>query len=118
MRAAPPARGKFLAPPLIAAMRDTLARGEQAMLFLNRRGYAPLTLCRELRPPDAVPELHRLAGRAPRPPRAAMPPLRPRRCRSPTLPGVRRGEQLAAVGPGVERITEEAAELFPRREGW
>ena len=42
----PPERGHFLAPPLIAAVRDTLARGEQAMLFLNRRGYAPLTLCR------------------------------------------------------------------------
>ena len=46
MRETPPARGQFLAPPLIEAVRDTLARGEQAMLFLNRRGYAPLTLCR------------------------------------------------------------------------
>jgi len=41
-----PERGKFLSPPLIAAVHETLARGEQAMLFLNRRGYAPLTLCR------------------------------------------------------------------------
>ena len=46
MRVTPPERGHFLAPPLIAAMHETLARGEQAMLFLNRRGYAPLTLCR------------------------------------------------------------------------
>ena len=46
MRADPPERGHFLAPPLIAAVRDTMERGEQAMLFLNRRGYAPLTLCR------------------------------------------------------------------------
>ncbi len=41
-----PPRGRFLAEPLVAAVRDTIARGEQAMLFLNRRGYAPLTLCR------------------------------------------------------------------------
>ena len=41
-----PERGRFLSPPLIAAVRETLGRGEQAMLFLNRRGYAPLTLCR------------------------------------------------------------------------
>ena len=88
MRATPPERGQFLAPPLIAAIRDTLARGEQAMLFLNRRGYAPLTLCRALRPSHAVPELHRLAGGAPRAPIAAMPPLRPHRCRSP--PNARR----------------------------
>ncbi|MDE1896414.1 MAG: primosomal protein N', partial [Rhodospirillales bacterium] len=46
LREAPPERGKFLSPLLVAAMRETLSRGEQAMLFLNRRGYAPLTLCR------------------------------------------------------------------------
>ena len=46
MRVVPPTRGSFLAPPLVQAIRDTLERGEQAMLFLNRRGYAPLTLCR------------------------------------------------------------------------
>ncbi|MBN8908447.1 MAG: primosomal protein N', partial [Rhodospirillales bacterium] len=46
LRESPPERGRFLSPPLIAAVRETLGRGEQAMLFLNRRGYAPLTLCR------------------------------------------------------------------------
>jgi primosomal protein N' (replication factor Y) len=46
LRRDPPERGRFLSPLLIEAVRDTLARGEQAMLFLNRRGYAPLTLCR------------------------------------------------------------------------
>ena len=38
--------GRFLSPPLVAALGETLAAGEQALLFLNRRGYAPLTLCR------------------------------------------------------------------------
>jgi len=46
MRRAPPARGGFLSPVLIGQVRQTLERGEQSLLFLNRRGYAPLTLCR------------------------------------------------------------------------
>ena len=42
----PPERGRWLAATLVRALGKTLARGEQALLFLNRRGYAPLTLCR------------------------------------------------------------------------
>src|SRR6516165_7223976 len=38
--------GRFLAPPLVAELAATFDAGEQALLFLNRRGYAPLTLCR------------------------------------------------------------------------
>src|SRR5260221_11068301 len=46
LRAEPPRRGRWMTPRLVDAMAATLARGEQTMLFLNRRGYAPLTLCR------------------------------------------------------------------------
>src|SRR5690606_6792803 len=46
MRASPPARGGFLSPVLLERMGSAIARGEQVLLFLNRRGYAPLTLCR------------------------------------------------------------------------
>jgi primosomal protein N' (replication factor Y) len=46
MRVEGPARGKWIAPRLALAVGETIARGEQALLFLNRRGYAPLTLCR------------------------------------------------------------------------
>lgn len=35
----------WISPPLLEALHETLARGEQSILFLNRRGYAPLTLC-------------------------------------------------------------------------
>ena len=42
MRRAPPARGGFLSPLLLEQMRRTLERQEQSLLFLNRRGYAPL----------------------------------------------------------------------------
>ena len=41
-----PPRGRFIAPRLAEAVKTALERGEQALLFLNRRGYAPLTLCR------------------------------------------------------------------------
>jgi len=41
----PPERGRWLSPPVLDAMKRTLAAGEQTLLFLNRRGYAPLTLC-------------------------------------------------------------------------
>ncbi len=46
MRITPPERGNFIAPSVKAAMLETLARGEQALFFMNRRGYAPLLLCR------------------------------------------------------------------------
>src|SRR5690606_16000574 len=41
-----PERGRWLAPRLVEAMRERLERHEQSLLFLNRRGFAPLTLCR------------------------------------------------------------------------
>ena len=47
MRKSQPERGRFLSPALIEEVAATLARGEQVLLFLNRRGYAPVTLCRK-----------------------------------------------------------------------
>jgi primosomal protein N' (replication factor Y) len=90
-----------------------MARGEQAMLFLNRRGYAPLTLCRRCG--------HRFACRNCT---AWLVEHRHRRllqCHHcghaepvpPTCPSCGEPDTLASIGPGVERITEEAALLFP-----
>ena len=62
-----PPRGRWLSPRAIASVEEARAKGEQAMLFLNRRGYAPLTLCRSLRPSLRMPQLLDLAGRAPFP---------------------------------------------------
>jgi len=113
MRATPPERGQFLAPPLIAAVRDTMARGEQAMLFLNRRGYAPLTLCRHcghrMQCPNCTAWL--VEHRARRSLQChhcghAIPILE-------ECPACSARDTLTPVGPGVERITEEAAKLFP-----
>jgi primosomal protein N' (replication factor Y) (superfamily II helicase) len=113
MRATPPERGQFLAPPLIAAIRDTLARGEQAMLFLNRRGYAPLTLCRHcghrMQCPNCTAWLveHRVRRSLQCHHCGHTVPI-PDEC-----PACRAANSLTPVGPGVERITEEAASLFP-----
>ncbi len=113
MRVTPPERGQFLAPPLIEAVHATLARGEQAMLFLNRRGYAPLTLCRHCGHRMACPNCtawlveHR-----------ARQSLQCHHCGHaipipPECPSCGAAHSLTPVGPGVERITEEAAARFP-----
>ena len=113
MRATPPERGRFLAPPLIAAVRDTLARGEQAMLFLNRRGYAPLTLCRHcghrMQCPNCTAWLveHRVRRALQCHHCGHTVPI-PEEC-----PACGAANSLVPVGPGVERITEEAAARFP-----
>jgi primosomal protein N' (replication factor Y) len=113
LRAEQPERGRWLAPRLVGEMRERLARGEQSLLFLNRRGYAPLTLCRHcgyrFQCPNCTAWLveHRLSRRLachhcghelPQP--AACP-----ECGTPDC--------LVACGPGVERIADEVAELMP-----
>ena len=113
MRAHPPERGKWLSPLLADAVGETLARGEQALLFLNRRGYAPLTLCRACGHRfacticDAWLVDHRFRQR-----------LVCHHCgfsmpRPHVCPNCAAEESLVAVGPGVERLQEEAAALFP-----
>jgi primosomal protein N' (replication factor Y) len=113
LRETPPDRGRFLAPPLIEAIRRTLAQGEQAMLFLNRRGYAPLTLCRHcghrMQCPNCTAWLveHRTRSQ-----------LLCHHCGHtipipPECPACAAKDSLTPVGPGIERITEEAALLFP-----
>jgi primosomal protein N' (replication factor Y) len=113
LRATPPERGKFLAPPLIAAIQETLGRGEQAMLFLNRRGYAPLTLCRtcghRMQCPNCTAWLveHR-ARRILQCHHCGHAIPIPVEC-----PECKAQHSLTPVGPGVERITEEAVAAFP-----
>ena len=103
----------WLSPRLRRAIAETLAAGEQALLFLNRRGYAPLTLCRACGHRLACPHCtawlveHRLAGR-----------LQCHHCGYETrLPGscpaCHAEGALAACGPGVERLAEELAALYP-----
>jgi primosomal protein N' (replication factor Y) len=113
MRRAPPARAGFLSPLLISGIRETLARGEQSLLFLNRRGYAPLTLCRvcghRFQCPDCSSWLveHRFRGQ-----------LVCHHCghhekRPEACPECGTFDHLVACGPGVERIAEEVVGHFP-----
>ena len=113
MRREGPPRGRFIAPRLAEAVQHTLERKEQALLFLNRRGYAPLTLCRacgfRLQCPNCDAWLvdHRFRKRLVCHHCGFSMPV-PAEC-----PNCHATESLAAVGPGVERLEQEAAELFP-----
>jgi len=113
LRQTPPDTGRWLSPPLVKALKETLAQGRQALLFLNRRGYAPLVLCRacgeKLQAPDTDSWLveHRYTGRLVCHLTGFSMP-RPDRC-----PHCSAKDSLVSVGPGVERVEEEARLLFP-----
>jgi len=109
----PPLRGRWLAPSLVAELEANLERGEQSLLFLNRRGFAPLTLCRHCGHRFQCPNCtawmveHRLMARlACHHCGHVMPP--PKAC-----PECGEEDSLVACGPGVERIADEVAALFP-----
>jgi len=109
----PPARGHWLSPPLVAAVTETLAAGEQALLFLNRRGYAPLTLCRacghRIQCPNCTAWMveHRLSRRLACHHCGHTAPV-PETC-----PECGATDHLVACGPGVERIAEEVRRTWP-----
>ncbi|MFP3920740.1 MAG: primosomal protein N' [Dichotomicrobium sp.] len=113
LRADPPERGHWLSPPLVSAVRDTLAADKQALLFLNRRGYAPLTLCRacghRIECPQCSATLveHRARGKLTCHHCGFVLP-RPGDCPACGVSG-----KLVPCGPGVERVAEEVAERFP-----
>ena len=112
----PPERGRWIAPRLVNAIDETLARGEQALLFLNRRGYAPLTLCRacghRFQCPNCTAWMveHRLVRRLSCH-HCGHVMATPREC-----PECQAEDSLVACGPGVERIADEAAALWPEAE--
>ncbi|HEY4472489.1 MAG TPA: primosomal protein N' [Stellaceae bacterium] len=105
--------GRFLSPPLVAAVGETLAAGEQALLFLNRRGYAPLTLCRacghRFQCPNCTAWLveHRFTARLICHHCGYSAPV-PALCPECLATGA-----LVPCGPGVERLQEEVALRFP-----
>ena len=114
LRREPPSRGHFISPRLAEQVGLAVERQEQALLFLNRRGYAPLTLCRTCGHRFACTICdawlvdhrfrHRLVCH-----HCGFSMPRPQAC-----PHCAAEESLAAVGPGVERLQEEAAALFPQ----
>jgi primosomal protein N' (replication factor Y) len=113
LRREAPIRGRFVSPRLAEQIGIAIERREQALLFLNRRGYAPLTLCRACGHRfgcticDAWLVDHRFRQRLVCHHCSFSMP-RPHVC-----PHCAAEQSLVAVGPGVERLQEEAAALFP-----
>ena len=109
----PPARGHWLAPRLVEELQLRLDRGEQSLLFLNRRGYAPLTLCRNcghrFQCPNCTAWLveHRYSSRL------ACHHCGHETARPEACPDCGEPDCLVACGPGVERIADEVAEVLP-----
>ena len=106
--------GRWVSPALRAAIAARIGRGEQALLFLNRRGYAPVTLCRACGHQigcaqcDARMVEHRFLHRLMCHQCGQTVPM-PETCPACGVAG-----RLAPVGPGVERMAEEAQALFPQ----
>ncbi|MGA2893719.1 MAG: primosomal protein N' [Xanthobacteraceae bacterium] len=113
LRIEQPPRGRFIAPTLAGAVRTAIERKEQALLFLNRRGYAPLTLCRACGFRFSCPNCdawlvdhrfrrqlvcHHCGFTTPHPP---------------ACPKCSAQNSFVACGPGVERLEEEVRALFP-----
>jgi primosomal protein N' (replication factor Y) (superfamily II helicase) len=108
-----PPPGRFISPTLAGAVQTAIERGEQALFFLNRRGYAPLTLCRACGFRFSCPNCdawlvdhrfrkqlvcHHCGFAMPHPPQC---------------PHCQAANSFAAIGPGVERLEEEVRALFP-----
>ncbi len=114
LRRAAAARGKWVSPRLVEEISQTLARSEQALLFLNRRGYAPLTLCRacghKFQCPNCTAWLveHRFR-RALVCHHCGHVEQRPQQCPQCDTP-----DSLTPCGPGVERLADEVVSLFPQ----
>ncbi len=117
MKANPPEKGAWgrawLSPPLVNAVNRTLESGEQALLFLNRRGYAPLTLCRacghRLHCPRCTAWLveHKLTRRL-QCHHCGFSARQPESCSS---CGAK--DSFVPCGPGIERVAEEAVSRWP-----
>ncbi|WBU61942.1 primosomal protein N' [Paracoccus albus] len=105
--------GQWISPSLAKAVEARIARGEQSLLFLNRRGYAPVTVCRACgeqigcQQCDARMVEHRFQNRLVCHQCGESRPI-PVECPSCGVEG-----KLAPVGPGVERLAEEVAARFP-----
>lgn len=107
-----PARQSWLAPSMVSAMRAQLDKGEQTLIYLNRRGYAPLTLCRNCGHRFQCPQcatwlVSHDQGRRLMCHHCGYGQSMPQHCTACS------SDQLAACGPGVERVADEIAALFP-----
>ena len=108
-----PDKGRWISPLLIKGAAEALQREEQSLFYMNRRGYAPLTLCRacghKMKSPETDSWLveHRYSGRLVCHLTGFSIP-KPKNC-----PECQTPDSFTSIGPGVERIEEEVREFFP-----
>jgi primosomal protein N' (replication factor Y) len=108
-----PDKGRWISPLLIKGAAEALLRNEQSLFYMNRRGYAPLTLCRacghKMKSPETDSWLveHRYSGRLVCHLTGFSIP-KPKNC-----PECQTPDSFTSIGPGVERIEEEVREFFP-----
>ncbi|WP_170362900.1 primosomal protein N' [Ruegeria arenilitoris] len=113
MRAEKMQPGTWISPSLRQAVQARIEKGEQSLLFINRRGYAPVTLCRACGEQiacdhcDARMVEHRFLKRLMCHQCGETKPM-PEACPACGVEG-----KLAPVGPGIERLAEEAEATFP-----
>ena len=113
MRAEELPSNRWISETLAGAVRARIDNGEQALLFLNRRGYAPVTICRACGHQvgcdhcDARMVEHRFQKRLMCHQCGETKPM-PTKC-----PSCEAEDRMAPVGPGVERLAEEVTALFP-----
>ncbi len=113
LKSDPPEKGKWLSPRLVRGAAEAMLRGEQSLFYMNRRGYAPLTLCRacghRMKSPETESWLveHKYSGRLVCHLTGFSMP-KPKACPECLTP-----DPFTSIGPGVERIEEEVRELFP-----
>jgi primosomal protein N' (replication factor Y) len=113
LRLEPLEKGRWLSSRLVRGAGEALSRGEQSLFYLNRRGYAPLTLCRacghKMKSPETESWLveHKYSGRLVCHLTGFSMP-KPKVCPNCLVP-----DAFTSIGPGVERIEEEVRELFP-----
>ncbi len=113
MKLDPPDKGRWISPKLIRGAGEALMRGEQALFYMNRRGYAPLTLCKacghRMKSPETESWLveHKYSGRLVCHLTGFSMP-KPKACPECLVP-----DAFVSIGPGVERIEEEVREHFP-----
>ncbi|MDG1707393.1 MAG: primosomal protein N', partial [Emcibacteraceae bacterium] len=105
--------GSWISAPLYNALKENLERGKQSLLYLNRRGYAPLTLCRTCGHRFECPHCSAWLVEHQR-----FKKLECHHCgfnqRVPDIcPSCEAEDSLVPCGPGVERVAEEVATLFP-----
>lgn len=113
LKETPPKKHHWLSPTLINAIEENLQKGEQSLLFLNRRGYAPSTFCKTCETAIQCPHCSISLVEHKRDQRLychhcgyniAMPQ---------SCPSCNEQESFIALGPGIERIAEEAKQYFP-----